>query len=442
MAKDPAVIIVGAGMAGLAAAHELGRAGLSVLILEARDRIGGRLFTLHPPGHADPVELGAEFIHGKPREIWDPLEKAKAGITEVDGDNWCVSDGRLSPCDFFEDVDSILNRMDDSVPDESFLSFLERCFADPKTQRQRQAIRRSIGYVSGFNAADPRLVGVHWLVQGSRAEEKIQGDRVFRPQNGYGALLEIFQQQNSEYGIKFLTGVVVDQLNWRTAHVTIQAHSSQESLTFEASHVLVTLPLSVLKAGAVKFTPQLPQTKFHAMNKLEMGKVIRVVLRFRQRFWQEIKPAGTRNNLSKLAFLLSEDEWFPTWWTSMPEKTPIMTGWAPFRSAELLSGQTETFVIERSLETLSSLLGPSPRELESILERVYFHDWQTDPFSMGAYSYGKVGSDGSQQVLAAPLENTLFFAGEATDTCGHNGTIHGAIASGYRAAQEIIRATA
>ena len=94
MARDPDVIIIGAGMAGLAAARELGRAGLAVCILEARDRVGGRVFTVHDAACAVPIELGAEFIHGRAREIWDPLDKAKIKITEVDGDSWCVSDGR------------------------------------------------------------------------------------------------------------------------------------------------------------------------------------------------------------------------------------------------------------------------------------------------------------------------------------------------------------
>jgi monoamine oxidase len=124
----------------------------------------------------------------------------------------------------------------------------------------------------------------------------------------------------------------------------------------------------------------------------------------------------------------------------MPDHTPIITGWAPFRSADHLSGQPESFVIERSLQTLSELLGESLAELRRLLERAYFHDWQNDPFSQGAYSYGKVGADGAQEMLAAPVENTLFFAGEATDTSGHNGTVHGAIASGLRAARQILQA--
>jgi monoamine oxidase len=439
MAKDPAVIIIGAGMAGLAAARELGRASLSVLILEARDRIGGRVCTQHDPAHDGPIELGAEFIHGKPREIWDPLEKAKIEITEVDGDNWCVSDGRLMTCHFFEEVDSILDKMDGSIPDESFLDFLAHCFPNPKTKWKREAIQRSIGYVSGFNAADPALVGVHWLVQGSRAEEQIEGDRVFRAQNGYRDLLEAFRRHVSRYAVEIRTGAIVDQVTWRAGNATVVSHNASGSFTLEAPQLLVTLPLSLLQRNIVRFSPRLPPQKLEAMNKLEMGKVIRVSLRFRERFWDGIKPPGSNKNLSQMAFLLSQDEWFPTWWTSMPKKTPMITAWAPFRSAEKLSGQSESFVIERSLQTLSSLLGPSPQELQHLMERAYYHDWQTDPFSMGAYSYGKVGADGAQQALAAPLEKTLFFAGEATDATGHNGTVHAAIASGYRAAHEIVR---
>ena len=123
----------------------------------------------------------------------------------------------------------------------------------------------------------------------------------------------------------------------------------------------------------------------------------------------------------------------------MPSEAPIITGWAPFESAERLSGQSRSFVIERGLRSLSELLGISFEEIEALLVEAFFHDWQADPFSRGAYSYGKVNADGAQERLAKPVQNTLFFAGEATDTAGHNGTVHGAIATGYRAAEEILR---
>jgi monoamine oxidase len=217
-----------------------------------------------------------------------------------------------------------------------------------------------------------------------------------------------------------------------------------ESRKFETAHVLVTVPLGVLKAGAgdegaMQFTPELPRAKLDALEKLEMGKVIRVTLRFRNRFWDAIPaPGDERKTLSQMGFLFSQDDWYPTWWTTMPEKLPIIIGWAPFRCAERLSGKSRSFVIERCLQTLNSLLNIGLDELTRLLEAAYFHDWQSDPFSRGAYSYGMAGADGAQKALANPVENTLFFAGEATDVTGHNGTVHGAIASGHRAAKEIL----
>ena len=142
-----------------------------------------------------------------------------------------------------------------------------------------------------------------------------------------------------------------------------------------------------------------------------------------------------------MSFLFTQDESFPTWWTTMPRKLPIITGWAPFRSAERLAELDRRSIVQQSLRTLANLLAVNVGDVENCLEEAYFHDWKNDTFSRGAYSYGKVGADGAQQALGAPVENTLFFAGEATDISGHNGTVHGAIASGYRAAEEMIYAS-
>jgi monoamine oxidase len=139
-----------------------------------------------------------------------------------------------------------------------------------------------------------------------------------------------------------------------------------------------------------------------------------------------------------LSFLLSQEDWFPTWWTTWPERLPIITGWAPFHCAERLSGKTNEFVTEKALLVLERLVGVPKHELEELLQASYCHDWQKDPFSWGAYSYVRVGGDGAQQRLAMPVEETLFFAGEASDVSGHHGTVHGAIASAKRASQEIL----
>lgn len=444
MAKSPDVIVVGAGAAGLAAAADLGRAGLLVTILEARDRIGGRMFTQRDPVCQAPIELGAEFIHGLPPEIWKPLQARKVRVAEVTGEPWCFRQGRLSTCDFFSQVDDILEQMDANSPDESFLSFLKRCCNAKSNPEKREARERALAYVTGFNAADPDRVGVHWLVEGMRAEKHIEGDRAFRSINGYADLLNIFREELVQAGVVTQTETVVDTVQWTQARAQIAARRASESCKFETGRLLITIPLGVLQAtagncGAMKFTPELPRTKLEALKKLEMGKVIRVTLRFRNRFWDSICAPGNRNKtLSDMSFLFSQDDWFPTWWTTMPAELPIITGWAPFRCAERLSGKSHSFVVDRCLQTLSSLLEVGLDEITQLLVATYFHDWQNDPFSRGAYSYGTVGADGAQKALANPVENTLFFAGEATDTTGHNGTVHGAIASGHRAAKEIL----
>lgn len=142
---------------------------------------------------------------------------------------------------------------------------------------------------------------------------------------------------------------------------------------------------------------------------------------------------------SHMDYLFTQDDWFPTWWTRMPDKVPIVTGWAPDRSAQWLSGKSRSFVVERAFGSIGSALKIAPHRLASLLDEVWFHDWQNDPFSRGAYSYGSVGADTAQRDLARSVEKTLSFAGEVTDISGHNGTVHGAIASGHRAASQILR---
>jgi monoamine oxidase len=169
-----------------------------------------------------------------------------------------------------------------------------------------------------------------------------------------------------------------------------------------------------------------------------MGRVIRVTLCFRERFWEKIISPEENKTLSTLSFLFSRDDLFPTWWTQMPEHIPILTGWAPAKSAESLAGMTEDRVIDKALEALSNLLHVGKPHVQCQLVTACLHDWDSDPFSRGAYSYAKAGGDGCQQTLSVPIANTLFLAGEHTDTSGHNGTVHGAIASGHRAAQDIL----
>jgi monoamine oxidase len=436
---DPDILIIGAGVAGLSAALDLARSGLRVAIIEARGRIGGRIFTVLDSENC-PVELGAEFIHGKPPQIWDLLREHRIEPLEVDGDTWCTEDHQLRPCDFFAEVEDILGKMDERRADESFLDFLARCC--PKAREE--AKRRALGYVTGFNAADPAEVSVHWLVRSQRAEEQIEGDRAFRLPGGYQALIEILSRGLAELSVSIHLNHMVEEIRWHPGRVEIVTQSQNAGLPFTAARVLVTVPLGVLQAapgeaGAIRFVPDLPEGKRVALGQLVMGKVMRITLRFRERFWDQIRPpAGGGRTLSNLSFLLSQNEVFPTWWTTMPEKSPVITAWAPFRCAEAFSGMGEIYVADKAIEALSSLLNVEQREIEMVPAAAYIHDWQLDPFARGAYSYVKVGGIDAPQSLGAPIEDTLFFAGEATDVSGNTGTVHGAIASSRRSVEQIL----
>jgi monoamine oxidase len=441
------VIILGAGVAGLSAAIDLSQAGMKVSTLEARSRVGGRILTEHDPATKVPIELGAEFLHGLAPEIREPVREHNLEVAEVDGDNWCHQNGKLGPCDFFADVDKILRKMKDRPPDQSFLRFLAQKFPNPKHDpKLEEAKGHAVAYVTGFNAADPGKVSVNWLAEEMESEEQIEGDRAFRITKGYESLVEILLQRARTLNVPINLNSTAENIVWTRGNVEVRGHSSGKRFKFSASRALITVPLGVLlvrpsEKGAIRFSPGLPSSKQKALSKLSMGHVMRVTLQFKHRFWENIRLRDSNKTLAELSFLFSDDEWFPTWWTQMPLKSPIITGWAPFKSADKLSGHNSKFVIDKALTTLSRLMQVPKKDIAAVLKIGHFHDWQNDPFSRGAYSYVKVGGKNAPAILAEPVDQTLFFAGEATDTTGQTGTVHGAIASGKRAAREIIKIT-
>jgi monoamine oxidase len=189
----------------------------------------------------------------------------------------------------------------------------------------------------------------------------------------------------------------------------------------------------VLKAHSVVFSPALPE-KEHAISFLEMGPVIRVSFCFLTRFWEQ-KP-----EMDNLGFLFTDDPQFPTWWTNNPLPIPVLTAWAAGRYGAALSGLSKQEIIHRAIKSLARIMGFSEQEVRKQMVDAFTHDWQTDPFSHGGYSYAAVGGIDAAKSLAKPVEETLYFAGEATNSDGYNGTVHGAIATGYRAAAELMQA--
>src|SRR5258707_9565932 len=159
-------------------------------------------------------------------------------------------------------------------------------------------------------------------------------------------------------GVSVQKSTVVESIQWRRGWVEINVRGPNGATTLAAARVLITVPLGVLQArteeiGAIRFLPDLPESKQNALSNIAMGKVIRVTLRFQERFWEKLPKSRQANSktMAGMSFLFSPDAWFPTWWTMAPKKFPLLVGWAPFHCAARLSGQSKSFVVERSTQT-------------------------------------------------------------------------------------------
>lgn len=440
MKSEADVLVIGAGAAGLAAARDLSAEGLSVRVLEARSRVGGRVHTLRETASPLPVELGAEFIHGEPRETFEIVERANLNTREVPPRFWRLREGVLTTSDEFRSrLEEVFERLKlEGRRDRTFEEFLkENC----KDERTREAARF---YVEGFHAAHTERIGTRGLLKAEEASDQVNGDKQFRILDGYAGVVEALREEFVRHGGELHLDTIVAEIVWSAGDVEVSTRVSNDgaSVAYKARRCIVTLPLGVLKAregeGVVRFVPGLPN-KFDAAKRLEMGQVLRVTLRFRERFWEslELPSDDGKRSLSEMSFLFS-DAAVPTWWTTLPVRAPLLVGWAGGTAADRLLGKGSDFVVERALDSLTRVLGVARADVEGRLEAAYTHDWREDPFSRGAYSYLPVGGVEAQEDLARPVEGTLFFAGEATNTDGHIGTVHGAIATGQRAAREVL----
>ncbi|MCU1333487.1 MAG: hypothetical protein JWM08_2479 [Candidatus Angelobacter sp.] len=414
-------LIIGGGIAGLTAARHLTEAGQRITLLEAHDRLGGRIYTQHTPQF--PVELGAEFVHGRSQEILGLAAEAAAPIVPVQGSFRRKIKGQWQDSSrLMAKVDQLFAKLPADEPDQSFQYYLDRSGMDEEVKQQ------ALRYVEGFHAADPSLISARSLRRDSLAEEAIDGDHQYRITTGYDSLVRGVVDRIDRERCEIVMNAAVSRIVWRPGQVVARASTTE----YQAPRAIVTLPLGVLKSNSVIFSPALPE-KQNAISFLAMGPVIRVTLSFHEKFWE-------RNpQMADLSFLFTDDPEFPTWWTSNPLPYPILTGWAAGPNAGAHAGRSKEEIVRSAVQALVQILEVSESDLRAEMTGSFMHDWQADPFSRGAYSYAAVGGMDAADTLAKPVAKTLYFAGEATNGDGYNGTVHGAIATGMRAAKELLK---
>lgn len=423
------VIIVGAGAAGLAAAKKLREAGKKIVVLEARERVGGRVFTVHPPATPHAVEMGAEFIHGCPEELYGLIPgKIEGAVYRVTDRHYGVRSSRVVPLeDAWEEIAVVLEGIKKKRRDYSLADYLEKCRRGGPWQRQRAK-----AFVEGFDAAESAKISANSLAEVA-AELRGEGTEMARFVDGYDEVIAYLAKGAAD----ILLGTMVTHVRWRAGRAEVEAMRKGRPERWVAPAVLVTVPLGVLKApagakGAILFSPPL-EKKRAAWEKLEMGAVVKVTLLFDDVFWgrwrQDPRPGFVH---------LSPRDAFQVVWNHAPIDIPLFTAWAGGPAALNLAGADEAKLVSLALRALHRASGFSLGYLRRHLRRTFSHSWQDDPFARGAYSYVGVGGGKSQAVLARPERHTLYFAGEAIHA-KENGTVHAAIASGRSAARKILK---
>lgn len=417
--KGLKVIVVGAGMAGLTAAANLAEAGAEVIVLEARDRIGGRIFTDRSLGV--PVEHGANFIHGFNSNPAAELA-AEAGATPffIDQERWQLfQPGGVEPEDFeiddvFDDLEQIAEKAAEEADGDGTLSLLDVIeLLDPAL------LQEPIGnwaltdtYEGEFAASLSQISALH-----VDAGEMFDGpDAVLR--EGYDRLPAFLGK-----GLDIRLRHPVSRIRHTQDGVIVETDNGR----FEADHCIVTVPLGVLKAGRIAFEPPLPEPQQKAIAAIGFGQLAKVSVAFDTAFWPKdqhfLGYAG--NDRGRFADMLN----------LLPiQEAPVLTLIASGDYAARVDAMDEAALVADITAVLRDMFGESVSAPKAIAR----HAWTTDPHALGAYSFPAIGAEpADHDTLAKPAGPRLRLAGEHV-SADYFGTVHGAMLSGERAALAIL----
>jgi monoamine oxidase len=424
------VLIIGAGAAGLMAAKELSAAGKKVLVLEARNRIGGRIHTILDAGFSIPVEGGAEFVHGELELTKAWLQKAGISLTAMDATTYEVRNGELlSGNEFMNDIGVLVKKLDTLKEDMPFAAFLEKHFAD---EHYRSLVESAIKFAEGYDAGDTQKLSSIALREEWNTSEDITDYFV---DTGYSALMQYLSNEVKAAGGEIRLSTIIKEIHWQEGRVEL---IDENRANYVAQACIITIPLGVLQSspsnrGSVTFYPPVTE-QTEAIQALGFGAVTKLLMEFKTPFWHHTyaEQEGVRQ-MPGVGFIFSE-ALVPTWWTRLPDQTPLLTGWLAGPPAEALKDLSEEELLEKGLDSLAELFRFSKEWIRGELLTAQVVNWAKDPFACGAYSYPTLGAVNAIKVLSEPLVNTLYFAGEAIYNGPAQGTVDAALDSGRKAA--------
>jgi len=398
------------------AAGELEARGRSVLVLEARERVGGRAWTVWDPRVPLPLEMGAEFIHDGAPVTGRLLARAGLSSLSLRPEHRQIRRGRFLRIGYASAVERVLSLVKQDGPDESVDDFLARKPGGSGLASERALTRR---FVSGFNAADPARASVRSVAPSPQEPESVAFSSTGRVTLGYGALMDALARELKR---PVALRHEVKAVEWKPGGVTVRLRGSTK---ISARAAIVTVPIGVLaRRAAIAFHPE-PASLRTALSGLAMGSAVRFVVWFRELPWKD----------ASVNFVNFPDGPFQASWSADPVRWPLVVLWCGGPQARALSRLTKA-EIRRVLHT--QLARHFGRRTPGLVKHVWWHDWDRDPYARGAYSYMLVGGKNAARSLKRPVERTLFFAGEATEF--ESGTVEAALVSGQRAARQVDRA--